>query len=221
MSIFPVNINHKPADSSIRINCQDPSAASKIVSALSTFIPATVHRSYRVIICIGSDRSTGDALGPIVGTFLSSLKLPGTIVLGTLASPVHALNLESTVANLNLPDSHCPLVIAVDASLGKPNSIGTIEVGVGPLYPGSGVNKKLPPVGHLYLSGIVNIGGFMEQMVLQSTRLFQVMELAATIAAALQQFLIVGSQQQPGSAASQSGQFELLLWEALSTLKDG
>ncbi len=218
MAIFPVNNSYKPAANSRRISCQDPSATAKIVSALTAFIPVAVQGSYHVVICIGSDRSTGDALGPIVGTFLSSLKLPGTIVLGTLARPVHALNLESTIADLLLPDKQCPLVIAVDASLGKPDHIGTIEVGAGPLYPGTGVNKKLPPVGHLYLSGVVNIGGFMEQMVLQSTRLFQVMELAATISAALQQFLSAGRQNKyiPGPP----DQFETCLWEALAAHKD-
>ena len=80
-------------------------------------------------------------------------------------------------------------MIAVDASLGKPGSVGLIEVGRGPLMPGAGVNKKLPPVGHIYLSGIVNLGGFMEQMVLQSTRLFHVFEIAMVIARGLQRAL--------------------------------
>ncbi len=80
-------------------------------------------------------------------------------------------------------------MIAVDASLGKPGSVGLIEVGKGPLMPGAGVNKKLPPVGHIYLSGIVNLGGFMEQMVLQSTRLYHVLEIAMVISNGLQRAL--------------------------------
>lgn len=171
-----------------RIDCRDPLAANEIAAALGILIPASTVGT-RVIICIGSDRSTDDALGPLVGTALSALKLPRTRVLGTLARPVHALNLKSTLADLNRPKHCSPVIIAVDASLGSPERIGTIEVGVGPLHPGAGVNKGLPPVGHYYLSGVVNIGGFMEQMVLQSTRLFRVMEMAVIMSTALQQYL--------------------------------
>jgi putative sporulation protein YyaC len=144
--------------------------------------------SLRLILCIGSDRSTGDSLGPLVGARLAELRLPRTTVWGTLADPVHALNLEFHLEKLQRSAGRF-LVIAVDASLGNPGSIGVIEVGKGPLFPGAGVNKSLPPVGHIYLSGIVNVGGFMEQMVLQSTRLFQVMEIATVIARSLQQVL--------------------------------
>ena len=70
--------------------------------------------------------------------------------------------------------------------------MGLIEVGRGPLMPGAGVNKHLPPVGQIYLSGIVNIGGFMEQMVLQSTRLHHVLEIARVMAEGLQQALTRG-----------------------------
>ncbi len=197
MTMDTVDKSQRPADNPKQISCRDPAAVKKIVSALTGFIPVAAPGNNRVVVCIGSDRSTGDALGPIVGTFLSSLKLSGTIILGTLASPVHALNLEPTIAELVRPGKQCPLVIAVDASLGRPERIGIIEVGAGPLFPGKGVNKSLPPVGHLYLSGVVNVGGFMEQMVLQSTRLFQVMELAAAISAALHQFLVSGGQDKP------------------------
>jgi len=82
------------------------------------------------------------------------------------------------------------LVIAVDASLGKPGNVGLIEVAAGPLFPGAGVNKRLPPVGNIHLSGMVNLGGFMEQMVLQSTRLFHVMEMSTVIAEGLKRALL-------------------------------
>lgn len=145
----------------------------------------------RTVICIGSDRSTGDSLGPLVGSYLERFSLPRTSIRGTLANPVHALNLEKHRVELSDNPAR-PLVIAVDASLGKPGSVGLIEVGRGPLIPGAGVNKHLPPVGQIYLSGIVNIGGFMEQMVLQSTRLHHVLEIARVMAEGLQQALTRG-----------------------------
>ncbi|MDU5948577.1 MAG: spore protease YyaC, partial [Paenibacillus macerans] len=59
---------------------------------------------------------------------------------------------------------------------------GSIQVVQGPLRPGAGVNKELPPVGDIHLTGIVNVGGFMEYFVLQNTRLSLVMRLADIIA---------------------------------------
>lgn len=175
----------------LRVNCKDLKAVDKIAGALIILLSGLEDQScerQRLVICIGSDRSTGDSLGPLVGAYLKQLPLPRTAVWGTLADPVHALNLESYTQKLENEQAR-PLVIAVDASLGKPGSVGLIEVGKGPLIPGAGVNKKLPPVGHLYLSGIVNLGGFMEQMVLQSTRLFHVLEIAMVMAHGLQRAL--------------------------------
>jgi len=50
------------------------------------------------------------------------------------------------------------------------------------LSPGSGVNKNLPAIGHINITGIVNVGGFMEIMILQNTRLSVVMNMASLIA---------------------------------------
>ena len=213
MAMHPFQNDQATSPSPERINCRDPSATKKIVSALNNFIPINMHYQHIVAICIGSDRSTGDALGPLVGTFLSSLRLPATKVLGTLAKPVHALNLKETLSDLPQPGKQSPLVIAVDASLGRTDHIGTIEIGQGPLYPGTGVNKKLPAVGHLYLSGVVNIGGFMEQMVLQSTRLHSVMQMATTISIGLQQFLTSDGQKE--WVFYHADQVETCLWNDL------
>lgn len=175
-----------------RIDCRDPDVVDKIALSVSGLIAEAgriQEESLRVILCIGSDRSTGDALGPLVGTYLSRLQLPRTLVRGTLAKPVHALNLAGCINEVR-SGSRSPLVVAVDASLGKPGNVGVIDIGRGPLYPGAGVNKKLPPVGNIYLSGIVNLGGFMEQMVLQSTRLFHVMEIATAIGRGLHKALV-------------------------------
>ena len=137
-----------------------------------------------VIVCIGTDRSTGDALGPLVGSQLKLFGLDSFSVFGTLEEPVHALNLQETLnyINSNYPSSG---VIAIDASLGQLKSVGTIQVLDGPLKPGAGVKKELPEVGHFHITGIVNVGGFMEYFVLQNTRLSLVMRMSEVIAKAL------------------------------------
>ena len=78
-----------------------------------------------------------------------------------------------------------PFIIAVDACLGRMENVGSIQLGNGSLQPGAGVNKELPPVGQVHITGIVNVGGFMEYMVLQNTRLNLVMRLADVIVSGL------------------------------------
>lgn len=137
-----------------------------------------------VIICIGTDRSTGDALGPIVGSKLKKLFPKHATIYGTLDNPVHAVNLTETLEQINSAHTN-PYILAIDASLGKLNSVGALTLATGPLRPGAGVQKKLPEVGDIHLTGIVNVGGFMEYFVLQNTRLSIVMHMADKIASAI------------------------------------
>lgn len=133
-----------------------------------------------VILCIGTDRSTGDALGPLTGSKLRSLRQYPHIF-GTLADPVHATNLPDTLRFIGGLFAN-PYLIAVDACLGKLENVGCVTLGPGPLRPGAAVNKDLPPVGDACITGIVNVGGFMEHLVLQSTRLSLVFDMAEIIA---------------------------------------
>lgn len=78
-----------------------------------------------------------------------------------------------------------PFIIAIDACLGKPERVGMISIGKGALRPGAGVNKSLPPIGHIHIAGIVNISGFMEYLILQNTRLNLVMRMADIISSGI------------------------------------
>ena len=73
------------------------------------------------------------------------------------------------------------LVIAIDASLGQKKHLGYVTIADGALYPGAGVQKELPPVGDIHITGIVNISGVLEQLTLQTTRLSTVISQADTI----------------------------------------
>lgn len=133
-----------------------------------------------VFLCVGSDRATGDCLGPILGYKLSRLRLPNTVVYGTLERPVHAKNLGEVITEIHSHIIH-PFIIAIDASLGKMNHVGYYTLSTGPLKPGAGVNKTLPEVGNITITGIVNLSGFLDHMLLQTTRLNVVMQLADRI----------------------------------------
>ena len=165
-------------------NAFEPDAAGRLGYAIGNAIESfNVTTDNIVILCIGSDRATGDCLGPLVGDYLKS-ELPGVEVYGTLECPVHALNLESTVETI-YERYNQPFIIAVDASLGIPEHIGYATLSSNPLVPGKGVNKKLPAIGNLSITGIVNVAGFPNSILLQSTRLHTVMTLANCIGSAI------------------------------------
>lgn len=148
----------------------------------SIFTQVSKQRSI-VFVCIGTDRSTGDALGPLVGSFLHKNRLHQNPTLGTIDEPVHAINLAETLERIK-QQYHHPFIVGIDACLGKLVNVGNIQMGHGPVKPGAGVNKELPPVGDIHITGIVNVGGFMEYFVLQNTRLSLVMKMAEIISEA-------------------------------------
>ncbi|MGZ4107011.1 MAG: spore protease YyaC, partial [Tumebacillaceae bacterium] len=168
-----------------KVDHNTPQAADHLAERMVGLLSENTHFHKIVIVCIGTDRSTGDALGPLVGSKLSTRLSPAqAAVYGTLESPVHAVNLKDTIQEIE--NTHVnPFVIAVDACLGQLSSVGLVTLANGPLKPGAGVNKVLPEVGHIHLTGIVNVGGFMEYFVLQNTRLSVVMRMADTIADSL------------------------------------
>lgn len=153
--------------------------------ALALSVRAMLHQADArqrpiIVLCIGTDRSTGDALGPLTGSKLQG-QLNGTAVYGTLDEPVHATNLVTILQTISRCQGE-PFILAIDACLGKVDSVGCVTLGHGPLKPGAAVNKSLPEIGHAHITGIVNVGGFMEHLVLQSTRLSLVMRMAEIIA---------------------------------------
>lgn len=137
-----------------------------------------------IILCVGSDRSTGDSLGPLIGYKLEKYRLKHVEIWGTLEQPIHATNLADKLKEISDTKTN-PFVLAIDASLGSRDHIGFVTLGNGPLRPGLGVNKELPTVGDIHITGIVNFSGMMESLLLQTTRLSMVMQLADTISKAL------------------------------------
>jgi putative sporulation protein YyaC len=163
-----------------KINHEDELAAEKLASEILDHLPNFSTRPI-VFVCIGTDRSTGDSLGPLIGTLLQEKEIAPYHVYGTLDEPIHAVNMDAKLAEIK--EKHFnPFIIGIDACLGRLKSVGSIQVGNGPVKPGAGVNKELPEVGNMHITGIVNVSGFMEFFVLQNTRLNLVLKMAKTIA---------------------------------------
>jgi putative sporulation protein YyaC len=168
----------------LKIPHSDPIAGGLLTERLTDLLVDLTSDHRLVVVCVGTDRSTGDALGPLVGSALSKYRSPLFDLYGTLEEPVHAMNLNDTLQTLGRK-THQPFVIGIDACLGQTASVGCIQVGQGPVRPGAGVNKDLPPVGDIHVTGIVNVGGFMEYFVLQNTRLHLVVRMSELIAQSL------------------------------------
>lgn len=163
---------------SLSIHHNHPLIVPSMYTRITSWFPS-FPREY-VIACIGTDRSTGDSLGPLVGTYLSEIKPKHMTVYGTLHEPVHGKNLETYIEKINSYHRN-PFVIAIDACLGKRTSIGNLISIKEPLKPGAALNKDLPMIGDVNVTGVVNISGCMEYTVLQNTRLSLVVDMAKQI----------------------------------------
>ena len=140
-----------------------------------------------IVMCIGSDRSTGDSLGPLIGHQFRDYISPGMYLIGDLNQPVHAANLNYCLKTISKTFDN-PYIIAIDASLGKEDHVGYMTLATGPLKPGLGVKKKLPEVGDIHITGIVNSSRDMEFSTLQTTRLSIIFQIADAIVLALRTF---------------------------------
>jgi putative sporulation protein YyaC len=142
-----------------------------------------------LFLCIGTDRSTGDALGPIVGTLLEEAGYRH--VVGTLASPLDASNMVERIKQVPLQDY---TVIAIDACLGQQASLESYQVSNQPIEPGKSLGKLLPPLGDYSIAAIVNVDTGQKYAILQSTSLYRVMRMSREIVSAVQKVFPVGGQ---------------------------
>ena len=150
-----------------------------IHNGLLEIIPASLENEDVIFLCVGTNLLTGDSLGPLIGSYLKDHGY--TNVVGSFDDPVHALNLNETIEKLTKGKR----IIAIDASLGSRMDIGRFCIRMGAILPGKGVGKDLPAIGDYAISGCVNISGFMEYYVLQTTLKSTVVKMARELTSAL------------------------------------
>lgn len=174
----------------INVKASDENASEKIANHLYRLIQASKKKYKEIILlCIGTDRSSGDSYGPLLGTLLTEQGIENIKVVGTLHNPVHAKNLSEAMKSIDVDNS---LIIAVDASLGS--EVGRITVTNGHMVPGKGVDKDLGKVGDISITGNVNYSVLAQDMnfkVLFSTRLATVWDLVQVTVSAVQQLSVI------------------------------
>ncbi|MBO5328541.1 MAG: spore protease YyaC [Clostridia bacterium] len=169
-------------------NLYNSLAASGETLALKKILPPT--STHPVILCIGSDLTVGDSLGPIVGTKIKEkLNNLNCFVYGTLSKPITAREVKymNDFIKKTHPQSQ---IIAIDAAVGSAGDIGLIKIGDKSIRPGSGANKKLGKIGDVSIMGIIAEKSVFNFAMLSATRLNVVYKMADVIAEGVCNYLI-------------------------------
>lgn len=103
-----------------------------------------------IFLCIGTNKVTGDSLGPIVGTNLQKM-LKGNKrikVFGNMNNPINALNIKENIDYINkmYMDKY---IIVIDSAVSDKNLIGEIFITRNKTILGNGINNKISEIGDI------------------------------------------------------------------------
>lgn len=155
----------------------DTASISLFSKTLNHYITRT--RKYHdtlVLLCIGTDKITGDCLGPLVGSKLQKAHFPCPLY-GTLEQPLHAGNLSDELIWIK-KQHYNPFLLVIDAAVGSKKHIGFVSLSCSPLSPGKGVDRPLAPIGNISITGIINEASPSSDLLLPYTSLCLVNNLA-------------------------------------------
>lgn len=161
----------------------DDDVKEKIACHLEKCIPKDKNIT---IVCVGTDRIIGDAVGPLVGTLLKEYNINANVI-GEFDNLVNATNIHHIVNTLNTED----FIIAIDVCVtSKREYIGCIIIDNEKLYPGSGLGKKLPGFGDLTIKAVVASNDVTDKMMmLGAVRLSFVYKISTIIVRSLLQVI--------------------------------
>lgn len=169
-------------------NLYNSLAPNGVCLALKRTVP--VQSEAPVILCIGSDLSVGDSLGPVTGTKLKqSLASLNCYVYGTLSKPITAHEVKYMNEFLRCTHPNSP-IIAIDAAVGNAGDIGLIKIAHRGLKPGSGANKKLQKVGDVSIMGIIAEQSVFNYSLFSATRLNVIYKMAEIISEGVTSFVL-------------------------------
>ncbi len=110
--------------------------------------------SETIVVCIGSDKVSGDMLGPLVGSALrEKYRLPCPVY-GAVGESVNGLNLDEYLSMIGRRHGKSR-VIAVDAALGKSEDVGCIRLKKGGIKAGGAMEREGAKIGDIGIVGVV------------------------------------------------------------------
>ena len=145
-----------------------------------------------VIVCVGTDKISGDSLGPMVGSMLRAAGVPCPVY-GVEGTTVNGVNLDRYRDFLARCYADVP-VIAVDAALGEPDEVGQIRYRRGGVCAGGALGRRSEGLGQLAVLGVVGRRGEDALSALLEVPLPAVEALARRIVAKLCEVLTLWEQ---------------------------
>jgi len=137
----------------VKIHYEDKAARGLLLQALNALLSDIEPEP--IFVCIGTDRHILDCFGPLTGTMLHTYA-PDLAIYGTLDKPLHAQNLLEGMKEAR--QNHIgKTLVAIDASVGDEQEIGSIQLRPGGLVPGKAFAKNLPTVGQFAITGVVDV----------------------------------------------------------------
>ncbi len=134
-----------------------------------------------IVLCIGTDKSISDSLGPFCGMFLKrSCDLP---VFGTLDKPVHRENLSFTMDVIRLLHPR-HTVLAIDAAYGMREDSGSVMLINDGIVAAGYAEDVTYKAGDVALLGVTDYPG-SERDWLNKVRIATVYEMAEMISGAV------------------------------------
>lgn len=106
-------------------------------------------------LCVGTDRITGDCLGPLVGTKLIELlkeyNYSNINIYGSLSQNLSYENIGEIIKNINKKS----IIIVIDAALSKKENIGKIFVQKSKTVLGKSLEKNKIEIGDISIKSVV------------------------------------------------------------------
>ena len=134
-----------------------------------------------VVLCVGSDKVSGDCLGPTVGSLLIEKYNVNAFVYGCIGRTVNSLNIAEYKDFLREKHPNA-FIIAVDACLGSKNDVGKIKINDKGVAAGLAVGRKTGRIGDIGVLGIVSEISKDNLSALLSSPYSMVYELAEKVA---------------------------------------
>lgn len=159
------------------------SAAPNLGEIINVYINNAFFWQKPIILCIGSDRATGDCLAPLVGTLLKEELDAQTHVYGTLEHPVNATNVAHVYNEIRRLHPHRK-ILCIDACFGKLEEVGFFKLTTGGLLPGAAAQKNLGRYGDHSILAIVDEKSENCYSIFK-TRMKQVFDMSRVLARAI------------------------------------
>lgn len=134
-----------------------------------------------LFLCIGSEKISGDSLGPMVGTLLKEKHKVPYPVIGTEEHPVNGVNIGRYKEHIK---KYFPThkIVAIDAALGEKTDLFQVRFREGGVKAGGAIGANNTLIGDIGVLGVVGEKGGNAMQTLLDASFPSVLNLAEKIA---------------------------------------